>query len=101
MNFILAILWLIGGVALFIYQHLTGDRRLHILNLDLSLGWIMLAFSLYNFARWFSLRSGRASRDAFQQSVAERHRAAYRRQRREEPPDPNFNFTDEPPPSHD
>jgi hypothetical protein len=97
-NLILALAWLAGAVALFIYEHQTGERHLIISGTDLSIGWLLVALSLYNLARWVSTRSSRAAQRALQEAHAQRYRATHRPERRDEPPDPNFNFTDEPPP---
>jgi hypothetical protein len=102
MNLILAILWLLGGIAVLAYEHFTGDVRWRIRGTDLSIGWLLLVLAGYNLARWWSLRSYRVEQQAraLQRAQAKFLRAAPR-ERRDEPPDPNFNFTDEPPPPAD
>src|SRR5262249_45250070 len=92
MNLILAILWLIGAAALFAYESQPGDQRVRIRGTDLSMGWLLLALALYNFARWFSTRSARAAQRTTWEGRVRRFR-----ERRDEPPDPNFDFTREPP----
>jgi hypothetical protein len=97
MNLILAMLWLVCVVGVFIYEYQTGDRIL-IRGTDLSFGWLLLVLSMYNFARWFSLRSARARQKAIEEVQAQRQLSGrVRRLRPEEPPDPNLDFTDKPP----
>jgi hypothetical protein len=97
-NLILAIVWLLGAAVVFAYEMQTGDRGLRIRGTDLSMGWLLLVLALYNLARWLSIRSGQSAQRAFRQDLEQRHRAGQLHQRREEPPDPNFDFTDRPPP---
>jgi hypothetical protein len=98
MNLLLGILWLVGGVVLLAYERFTGDVRLRIHGMDLSVGWLPLALALYNFARWWSQRSDRAEQRALQVAAANRYRAVHPARRPGEPPPPsNPNFTDRPP----
>jgi hypothetical protein len=99
MNLILAFVWLAGAAALFIYDYQTGEPHLRIRGTNLSLGWLLLALGLYNLARWVSTRTSQSARRALQDAHAQRHRATQIREHREDPPDPNFNFTDQPPPA--
>jgi hypothetical protein len=101
MNLILAIVWLVGAAVLFAYERQTGNPWLRIRGTDLSLGWLLLVLGLYNLARWVSIRSGQAARRAMQQAQDQRQQPARFRQRREQPPDPTFDFTNEPPPTGD
>ncbi len=102
MNLILALLWLLGGIAVLAYDYFTGGVPfLRIRGTDLSFGWLLLVLGAYNLARWWSLRCSRAAQQAQWMAQAQRHRAAHHRERPEDPPDPNFNFTDQPPPPAD
>lgn len=99
MYFLLAILWLVGGVGLLIYQWASGDHRLsfHIGDALFSAGWGMIVLSGYNFLRWWSRRSSRPT--MFQAASERRQRIRRLDESRER--DPNFIFTDEPPNSSD
>jgi hypothetical protein len=97
MNLILAVVWLVGAGLLFVYEYQTGDQRLRIRGTDLSIGWLLLVLGLYNLARWFSSRSGKASERVLEEMRTRHHQGRHSQPRAEEPPDPNFNFTDEPP----
>jgi hypothetical protein len=114
MNLFLALFWLVCAVVLLAYELLVGGERFYI-----QLGnnrfpgvWLMLALTLYNAVRWWFYRSYRA-----RQRAEEIYRSYRARQRAEEiaranerwerhpkdasppqSPDPNLNFTDEPPP---
>jgi hypothetical protein len=101
MNLFLALLWFLGGIALLAYDRINGDVRLRISGTDLSFGWLLLVLAAYNLVRWWSLRSYRMEQQARAQQAAQaRFSRAAPRERRDEPPDPNFNFTDEPPPAN-
>jgi hypothetical protein len=99
MYFMLAIVWLVAGVALIIYDNYTGNSAWVVRGLGWSPGWLMLLMSAYNFVRWWSRRQNRASHDAEYRASLERRR--YRGDVppvRREAPDPNFNFSDTPNP---
>jgi hypothetical protein len=95
MNLLLALVWLLGGIVLLAYQYFTGDKVLYIRGTNLSVGWLLLALALYNLLRWWQVRSYQMQR---------REEMLFETQRRlrtmppPREPDPNFNFTDEPPP---
>ncbi len=99
MNLILALLWLMGAVAVFGYEYHTGSKAAHIRGTDLSIGWLLLVLGAYNLARWWSTRSYRAEQRSLRMAQANRYRAVHP-EHRDQPPDPNFNFTDEPPPAN-
>ena len=98
MYLLLAFIWLICGVGLLAYQVLSGDQRLslHIGGAPISCGWIMILLSAWNLMRWWSRRPSRP-RQPTAQLLSRRQRI----RRIEEPTerDPNFIFTDEPPPT--
>ncbi len=100
MNFFLALLWLIAAIVLLAYEHYLGDTRFRFRmgNISFSAAWLMLLLTLYNFARWWSDRSYRAERRA---ERVRRENLEWRSRFPEPagPPDPNFNFTDGPPPA--
>jgi hypothetical protein len=101
MNLFLALFWLICAVMLLIYEHYVGPAyyRMWVKGHDFSWTWLMLLLVLYNLHRWWWMRSYRAK-----QRAAEISRANEKWQQRRHPtdaaqtPDPNCNFTDEPPP---
>jgi hypothetical protein len=96
-HLLLALIWLLGGTALLAYQYFTGDKVLYIRGTNLSLGWLLLVLALYNVLRWWQVRS------YLMQRREEMLFETQRRLRTSTPPprepDPNFNFTDEPPPT--
>jgi hypothetical protein len=91
----LAIFWLVVGVVWILYDYSSGGNgAFSIPGLGWSAGWVCVLLAVYNFMRWWSRR------------VSSRTDAQYRTRRdylrnpppvRREPPDPNFNFTDEEP----
>lgn len=101
MNLFLALFWLVCAVVLLAYEQFVGGERFYIpLGHNRFPGvWLMLALTLYNAVRWWFYRSYRAK-----QRAAEIARANEKWERRRkdaspsQPPDPNLNFTDEPPP---
>jgi hypothetical protein len=97
MNFLLALLFLIGAIGVFGYQLATGDRRFHILNTNLSGGWLLLLMAGYNLVRWWSVRSYQLNQQALR-AQASRVRTRYHEREREHEPDPNFDFTNAPAP---
>jgi hypothetical protein len=101
MNLFLALFWLACAALLLLYEQLLGGgrSRIHVGETSISYVWLMLVLALYNLMRWWSSRSARATQRALQQDRTGREWR--RRLRSIEPPlerDPNFNFTDEPPP---
>jgi hypothetical protein len=101
MNLFLALFWLICAALLLAYEHFVGTTRfrLHVGGYSFSYAWFMLVLVLYNLKRW---RYERGRRD--KQRLQELARAQREWDRRRHsttpsgPPDPHFNFTDEPPP---
>jgi hypothetical protein len=100
MNLFLALFWLICAVMLLAYEQTVGPTRFRLgtENHNVSYAWLMFLLVLYNLHRWRWMRSYRAK-----QRAAEVARALAEQQRRHHSttpattPDPNFNFTDEPP----
>jgi hypothetical protein len=92
---LLAIAWLVGGVALIIYDNYIGDSKWLIAGV--SPGWLMLAFAAYNLVRWWGQHMKQVSREAERRAWAARQPPVRRSAERQEPPDPNFIFTEEPP----
>src|SRR5438552_1583994 len=90
MYFVLAIAWLVVGVGFILYDIFVGEAAWT------RAGWVMLLLSAYNFMRWWSRRQNRANHDAEYRAYLERrrYRGAIPPVRRE-PPDPNFDFSDE------
>jgi hypothetical protein len=94
LNLILAVVWLVLAAVLLALDYSSGKPVATIRGTNLSLGWLLLVLGLYNLARWWSIRSVERARRAREVPPS------YRRHftpRRDEPPDPNFDFTEEPP----
>ncbi len=102
MNLFLALFWLVCAAVLLAYEQFIGRApfRIRLGGYSFSYAWLMLALVLYNLKRWRSHRTYRAMQRAAEIAHANQewkkrlHSAAPTG-----PPDPNFNFTDEPPPS--
>jgi hypothetical protein len=97
-NLILGLAWLAIGVWM-LWADYTGQGlgwRIRFFP-ELSVGWLLLVLALYNFVRWYSIRAGQRAR-AEEERAAWLRRAPRRRDREDVTPDPNFQFTDEPPP---
>jgi hypothetical protein len=102
MNLILAIIWLLLGITVLVWQTVTGDDNwaLPLGNYRFSYGWLMLLFVVYNLRRWWTVRATQLQRRHLQMELATRQRNTRwnDRQKPQDPPDPEFQFTDEPPP---
>lgn len=98
MYLILALVWLIFGVSLLVYQGLSGDQRLslHIGDMPLSCGWIMILLSGWNVLRWWSRRPS-SPMQPMSRPLSRRERIPCIEEPNER--DPNFIFTDDPPPT--
>ena len=102
MNLFLALIWLVCAVVLLAYEHYIGETRfrLHMGDTSFSAAWLMLVLAVYNLVRWWSSRSYRAEQRAAELAQAKREWERHRRHSEPAgPPDPNFNFTDQPPTS--
>jgi hypothetical protein len=97
MNLILGIVWLVGGITLLTYEFVTGETFLHIRYLNISSAWFLFLLASWNFARWYSSRSGRAEQNALRIAHEERLRKARYRERPAEI-DPTFDFSEKPTP---
>jgi hypothetical protein len=100
MNLFLTLFWALCAVVLFAYEQFIGEAkfRIRVGASSFSAAWLMLALSLYNVARWWGNRSYRAEQRAIEIARANREWEERRGHRQPaEPPDPNFNFTDQPP----
>jgi hypothetical protein len=99
MNLILAIVWFVCAIVLFAYEHLIGGPSPRVGIGGISGVWFLLVLTVYNLIRWWGNRVYRAGQRAA--DIARANREWERRRRPSEaatPPDPNFNFTNEPPP---
>lgn len=97
MNLILAFFWMALAIALVIYERTSGDTRFTIRGTNISFTWLLVLLAVYNLFRWWGIRSYQAEQRALRNAEANRERL---RDQHREPignPDPNFNFTDEPP----
>ncbi|HEY7329766.1 MAG TPA: hypothetical protein VH592_19180 [Gemmataceae bacterium] len=100
MNLFLALFWLICAVMLLVYEHHFGPAayRMRLGGYNLSWAWLLFLMVFFNLHRWRRMRFYRA-----RQRAAEIARANEEREQRRpstaiaKTPDPNFNFTDEPP----
>lgn len=100
-NALLALFWLLLAGNFFLYEQLYGVPLRYRLPLGgINPGWLAILFAAFNCYRagWtWSYRRRRkreiAEQEAFHQRLGRHHREEARR---EEPPDPNFIFTDEP-----
>ena len=53
-NLCMALLWLVLGAAIFVWQHQhPGEPRLTVFGTGISLGWFGMVLALYNLARWW------------------------------------------------
>jgi hypothetical protein len=98
-NLMLAMFWLVLGAGLLIHEGMTGVRMFRLPLGGLNPGWLALIFAAFNFYRVWMIRSyqrrlrQREESDEALRRNHERHRAE---RRRDEPPNPDFIFTDEP-----
>ncbi|MHB1422078.1 MAG: hypothetical protein ACYC3I_02555 [Gemmataceae bacterium] len=100
MNLFLALFWLICAVMLLIYEQSVGPAqyRIRVFQYDFSWIWLMLLLVVYNLKRWWWIRAYRAKQRAL--ASARVNEKWERRRHSTDPartPDPNINFTDEPP----
>ena len=98
MNLVLALLSLLGAVSLISYELVRGKPLWTIRGTNLSASWLLVVMALYNFARWWSVRSYRAQQRALRAEDAARYRRLHDRDRPE--PDPTFDFTSPAPPEN-
>jgi len=96
-NLFLALGWLVFGAWLLVMEYAGNSPAGRIPGTNVSVAWFVLALFVYNLARWYSTRVA-AQRRAVEAELAWQRRLEARSQeRRDLPPDPNFQFTDEPP----
>jgi hypothetical protein len=96
MNLILAIVWFITAIALFIWEQGRDPQQRGLIPIPISA--VALILGIYNLARWWSVRIARGQREQGQQ-VLPRHRPLRRASDDIVAPDPNFTFKDAPPPA--
>jgi hypothetical protein len=97
MNLYLALVWLILGIAVLAWQASfpKAGFYLPVGDSQISYGWFMLVLVVYNLLRWWNVRTQQLERRADRlQTAADKRKNSTR----QETPDPNFNFTDEPGP---
>jgi hypothetical protein len=102
-NLFMAVVWLVIGVGLLTWQYLHPENHdMTIRGTGISFGWLPFLLVLYNLARWFIDRSNfRGGRVREELDRRDRPPSTPEPQRPAVTPDPNFNFTDEPPPPRD
>jgi hypothetical protein len=96
-NLPLGVFWLFLGGAILIYESINGPFAPRPLNV--SLGWWLILLSLYNWMKvarhlWWNRRPSEPPPEMPETTLARRTEQP----RPTEPPDPNFQFTDQPPP---
>jgi hypothetical protein len=101
MNMFLALAWLLLGITVLVWQALTGNAVWYVRvgEYQISYGWLMFLFVLYNLKRWQDLRTLRRHSRQRQLELAEQQQSAHPREKHvdPEPPNPEFNFTDQTP----
>jgi hypothetical protein len=100
-NLFLAAVWLGVGVFLIVWQQLHPENRaLTIWGSNVSLGWFGLVLALYNIVRWRARKSTQKGQSSMEDAL-QRRRLPRRpgESGREVSPDPNFDFSDKPPPA--
>jgi hypothetical protein len=97
LNLILAMCWLVFALGLFLLSWLRPEAAfLRLGNTGFPLAWVAVLFFLYNIVRWWGARMA-----AQRQELLRRSRSRHRDDEREPRPatyDPNFDFSDRPPP---
>jgi hypothetical protein len=98
MNLFLALAWLSLGITVLVWQAFSGNQSwyLPLGEYRISYGYIMFLLVAFNLNRWWNLRSARWQRRQQQIEVALRQRDPHR-QARQEPPNPELNFSDDAP----
>jgi hypothetical protein len=96
---ILALIWLLFAAAMFVLSYIQPDAPyLHIGGSGVPVALIGVCFFVYNLLRWRAERTAAQRRRMLREPLGRRRYHHEREPRREQPPDPNFNFTDQPPP---
>jgi hypothetical protein len=98
LNLVVGFVWLAAGAAYFLWDA-TADKVPLRGPFGISLGWVLTALAGYNFVRWAVRRRNLPSRDEVHEALEERRREIRERRGPPGPPNPDFLFTDEPPPS--
>ena len=93
---LLATMWLAATMAIFTVEATQGPLRWRGWPFDYSIAWLTLLAAIYNGVRalslWHSLRRRRMAQ--LEEAMEARRRFARNRPRVEEPPNPDFQFTD-------
>jgi membrane protein implicated in regulation of membrane protease activity len=97
---VMAGFWFVVGILVLVWDMLHPEARILVIRgTRISYSWVALLMSVYALVRWWSRRSFRHYRDALERAQSERDRHDHREPNSlERDPDPNFNFTAEPPP---
>jgi hypothetical protein len=95
-NLFMAMFWLLLGLGLVIYHTMfPGEQFLRMRFLDISPGWLIMVLAVWNLIRWWSLRQAEKDRQ-YEEDLAykrqRRHEGEPKRERVEEPPNPEFDF---------
>jgi len=87
----MAVLWLGVALTAFLMPHIKPDGPTWTFpNTNISVGWVALAFLMYNLARWWTSRVQKAPDRRLLRPVT-RHSPS------DEAPDPRFQFREGPP----
>jgi hypothetical protein len=99
LNLILAVVWVVVGVAWVVWDAASGGPDPNWRGpFGLSPGWVMFLLAGYNVVRWLLRPRRGPRRDELHEALEARRRPRGERPEPPGPPDPNFVFTDEPPP---
>jgi hypothetical protein len=98
MNLILAVMWLLAALVLYLWPWLfPGASEPTIFDSGIPLSWLAMVMALYSLTRWWAtralLRQRQALREEERRRLRERPRARWQRE-----PDPTFDFSEGPPP---
>src|SRR5262245_33489858 len=94
---IAAVLWFVLAAVMLVYHTSNPDAQAGRVG-DISAGWIALALGFYNLARWWFSRGYDGNRTYEESQESRTNRARYSTIKPgEEPRDPNFDFSREPP----
>jgi hypothetical protein len=104
-NLFVAICFLLFGIYEFYYEYAHGelDPKFRTF-LGMNLGWLAVLFCAFNLVRawsnWYRWSSSKQRREAYADEALRRQRDRHCREAGPpQPPDPNFQFTDEPRPN--
>lgn len=95
----MALFWLVVGALVICYHQFVDNAAFgtNIFGTGLSAGWLAIVLVIYNLIRWNNNRSKDSPDQAAYKTMMEERRRRNREGRHDDqPPDPNFNFSDRP-----